>query len=209
MKDINITKILEQRERINEHEEKFINNLVDDIKNNNSPNSNPEIQELIKYFDRESENIDQLKDIPKSKMRLYGYSDTLYGTRKYFDSEEELIKHIRNNDKQFTNIEIIDYIGNIAGRSDVIRVTSKNGIEKLYTVIDEDGYAICNVEKSLHEKEFIWEYNYGEIKEMYSAFRNRGIIFEDDKYGKLDEMYRRIYNLWAKEEETLPKQRKK
>ncbi len=32
----------------------------------------------------------------------------------------------------------------------------------------------------------IWEYNYGHIGEIYSAFRDRGIVFENDMYAKID-----------------------
>jgi len=65
----------------------------------------------------------------------------------------------------------------------------------LLTVCDRDGYGIYNEERSIYHGEFVWEYNNGDIKNMYSAFRDRGIVFENDIYGKLAEQDRKLLQM--------------
>ena len=36
---------------------------------------------------------------------------------------------------------------------------------------------------------------------MYSAFRDRGILFEDDTYAKIDEGYRRLFEMFKEHSE--------
>lgn len=123
------------------------------------------------------------------QMVLYGVSGA------YFDTEVELGEYVRTNGMSFENICVIEYFGNVAGRSDVIRITSKNRKPVVLTVCDRDGYGICNEERSIYRGEFVWEYHNGDIKDMYSAFRDRGIVFEDDIYGKLAEQDRKLLQL--------------
>ena len=57
----------------------------------------------------------------------------------------------------------------------------------MYTAVDEDGYGIYNNTRSVYRGEFIWEYNYGSIRDLYKPFKERGIDFVNDVYGKIDE----------------------
>lgn len=79
----------------------------------------------------------------------------------------------------------------LAGRSDVIS-KSNSEISMLYTAVDEDGYGLYNNKRSIYCGEFIWEYNYGSIRELYKPFKEKGIVFENDVYGKIDESNQHI-----------------
>lgn len=118
------------------------------------------------------------------QMRLFCFPKT--SEMLFFEAEEELIKYLKKYKEIPEDICVIDYLGKVAGRSDVIRETNRKGREIVYTAVDEDGYGIYNHQKSVSKGEFVWEYNYGSVSEMYSAFRDRGITFEDDIYAKID-----------------------
>lgn len=154
-----------------------------------------EIGNIIRRIcDGEPKNINPLTEIPEPQMRLYGFSGVLKSA--FFDTEAELIEYVKTHDIQFGNVCIMDYLGNVAGRSDVIRLTYKSGKQDLYTAVNEDGYGIYNNERSIYRGEFVWEYNYGNISEMYSAFRDRGIVFENDTYAKIAEYYKGIMDMF-------------
>lgn len=140
---------------------------------------------LKRMCDGEPVNKNPLSEIPTPQMKLYGFSGVFKST--FFDTEEELMEYVKNNDTSWGSLCVIEFLGNVADRSDVIRKTSENGMTTLYTVVDEDGYAIYNSERSTYRGEFTWEYNHGNLRTMYSAFRDRGIVFENDIYAKIDE----------------------
>ena len=113
----------------------------------------------------------------------------------YFTTENELINYIRENQISSKMINIMDFLGNCASKSDVIRVINMNQKIFLYTPCDEDGYAIYNEERSNKEKSFIWEYHYGDISEFYSEFRKRGIIFQNDIYDRIEKRNKKFLKL--------------
>lgn len=166
----------------------FSDKLLKALNNKEEKNELGEI--VISLIDGEAKNINPLKEIPKSQMRLYGFSGVFNSV--FFDSEEELIQWIKTHSTDFGNICVMDYLGTVAGRRDVIRLTYKNGKSVLYAACDEDGYAIYNEKRSIYKGEFVWEYNYGSISDEYAAFRNRGIVFENDTYGKIAERNERL-----------------
>ena len=137
---------------------------------------------LMKRFtDGPTINKDPLTEIPEPEMRLYG----IFGT--YFESQEELESHCRSKGFSTDKAYVLDYFRNLAGCSDVIREINSEGRSRLYTAVDEDGYGIYNPTISARKKEFVWEFKRGKIRDLYSAFRTRGIVFEDDVYGEIDE----------------------
>ena len=144
---------------------------------------------MRKITDGEPVNSDPLTEIPESEMRLYGIFET------YFETQEELESYCQGKGYSLDKTCILDYLRSVAGRSDVIRKTSKDGRSMLYTAVDEDGYGIYNHERSFYRGEFVWEYSRGKISEMYSAFRDRGIVFEDDVYGKIDERNKQLLRM--------------
>lgn len=152
---------------------------------------------LKRMIDGEPKNVNPLKEIPEPQMRLFGFSGAFKSA--FFDTEEELLEYVQKNDTSFGDVCIIEYLGNVAGCSDVIRKVKRNGKKVLYTAVDEDGYGIYNYERSVYRNEFIWEYSHGSISEMYSAFRDRGITFEDDIYAKITERKQQLLKLCREE----------
>ena len=148
---------------------------------------------MKRMCDGEPVNKNQLTEIPAPQMVLYGFSGPFKSA--YFDTKEELKEYIKTHDTSFSGTCVIEYLGNVAGRSDVIRTISKNRKPMLLTVCDRDGYGIYNEERSIYRGEFVWEYNNGDIKDMYSAFRDRGIVFEDDIYGEFAEQDKKLLQM--------------
>lgn len=150
---------------------------------------------LKKICDGEPKNINPLEEIPKPQMRLYVFLGA-FNNSAFFDTEEELIEWIKTHNTNLGNICIIDFLGNVAGCEDVIRITSRDGKSKFCTAVDEEGYGIYNSERSIYKGEFVWEYNHGSISDIHSAFRDRGIHFEDDIYAKIDERNQKIMQMF-------------
>jgi len=128
-----------------------------------------------------------LKDIPESKMRLYAFVELLKTT--YFDKKEKLDRHIKFNKKIAGEPVMIDYLGQMAGKTDVIRITYKDVFVSYVSLVDILGYAVYNERQSILEGKYIWEYEYGDLKDIYDAFKKRGIELVNDVYGKHDELY--------------------
>ena len=108
-------------------------------------------------------------------------------------AEEELIEWAKEHNRDSDSIRVMDYLGTVAGRSDVIRVKYPDGKDLLFTHCDEDGYGIYNYNRSIYRGEFIWEYSYGSISDMYKEFRDRGIVFENDIYAKIEESKKELF----------------
>lgn len=140
---------------------------------------------IVRMMDGEPVNIDPLPEIPIPEMRLY------FVDENYFESIDELLMYCRKNKISTKGLNIIDYYRNLAGHSDVIR-KSNSETSMLYTAVDEDGYGLYNNKRSIYRGEFIWEYNYGSIRELYKPFKEKKIIFDNDVYGKIDETHQHI-----------------
>lgn len=123
----------------------------------------------------------------ESKKTLYGFKGLFNFESNFFESKEQLKNFIENNDTTFGDVCKIEFLGNILGRSDVIRRTLLNGNTKLYTITDEKGYAIYNYGNSLYFNNYIWNFEFGSLKDFYQALKDNGIEFEDDIYQKIDE----------------------
>lgn len=136
--------------------------------------------QIIKIVDGEPVNKNPLSEIPEPDMRLYSIGNN------YFESINELKKYGRKNHKTSKGLTVLDYYKNLAGSSDVIR-KQNNKTSIMYTAVDEDGYGIYNNTRSVYRGEFIWEYNYGSIRDLYKPFKERGIDFVNDVYGKINE----------------------
>ena len=105
----------------------------------------------------------------------------------YFDTQQALRVYCDSKGKSMDDYDIVGYLRNCAGRSDVIMKKYRDGKIMFYTAVDEDGYGIYNNKMSIYRGEFVWEYNHGNIRNMYKPFRDKGIIFENDIYAKIDE----------------------
>lgn len=153
-----------------------------------------EVSAIKRLVDGDPVNKNPLTDVSEPIMRLYGIDG------EYFETEEELKDYCKNNNCSIKDSFIVDYMGAMAGRRDVIRETNKDGKVTLYNAVDEDGYATYNHDRSVYRGEFIWEYNYGGLRNLYSLFRDRGIVFNNDVYAKIDEYYKNIFDLFKDNE---------
>lgn len=136
------------------------------------------------------------EDVLESQMKLYGYRGVF--NSEFFDTDEELSEWMKTEKLGFGIKCIIDYVGNVAGRNDVLKITEIGGLTYLVTACDEDGYGIYNEERSNRCNTFIWEYYHGNLSSMYKAFRDRGIVFENDIYKEIEDRNKRILKM-AKE----------
>ena len=130
---------------------------------------------------------DPLRIMPKSEMKIYLIDGI------YFDNISNLTQYCNQHnislDSEF--IYELEYIRNVADKNDVISVTCA-GRSYLICATDEDGYITYNFARSALKGEFTWQYNFGNISEYYKAFRDRGIVFENDVYAKISKKYKRI-----------------
>lgn len=181
-----------EKDKINLNDKKmFSDELIGAVENQNNEDNIGRL--LNKLVDGEPKNVNPLTEMPSPKMRLYGF---LGGFKKvFFDTEDKLLEYVKTHNISYGSIGVMDYLGKVAGCSDVIRLTYKSGESVLYTSVDEDGYGKYNPERSIYRGEFIWEYQHGNIREMYSAFRDRGIVFENDTYAKIDEYHRNLMDM--------------
>lgn len=149
------------------------------------------MKKFEKETDKTTDNITQknnpLKIIPETKMKIYAFFGT--SNSHFFNTEEELEEYKRNEDTSFCIFSTIEYIEEMAGRKDVFKITTEDGKILYYTIIDGMGYAIYNERKSIEEGRFVWEYEYGDLKEIYKEFKKRGINFENDIYEQEEQIY--------------------
>ena len=139
-------------------------------------------ESLKKLFDGEAKNVNPLINIPDAEMRLY----VLNGN--YFETEEELENYCVTEDNiSINDFYVLEYIRKVANRTDVIRKINSDNKSTFYTAVDRFGYGIYNFDRSFYRGQHTWEYHHGCINKMYTEFRNRGIVFEDDVYGKIEE----------------------
>ena len=138
-------------------------------------------------------NVNPLKEAPIPKMAIYAFS--IGKKSKYFDIEDDLIEYVVKNNIDYDKIYMVEYLGDVAGRSDVIKINSKNS-EIICSPIDEDGYAIYNAKRSIYKGRFIWEYKDGSLKEIYDAFRDRGIVFKNDIYKRWECRNRQLMKMF-------------
>ncbi len=83
-------------------------------------------------------------------------------------------------------IEKYEYLGQFLGKTDVFRKTTydKKGKEKVSFItcgVDIDHYSCLIIDS---RKGLYWNGEIGDLSEIYSAFREHGIKFYDDIYGK-------------------------
>lgn len=138
---------------------------------------------LLKQINGSNQTFDYCE--PEVKKTLYCLSGLVIS--KFFDTQSELETYLEDHDLSFYNISKIEYLGNAYGRKDVIRKVNEKGVSSIYTVIDRDGYARYNVEKSNRFGKNIWEYELGSLRDLYSIFKDKGVTLENDIYTRIDE----------------------
>ena len=162
---------------------------------------------LLKIHNEETVDINPLTEIPEPQMKLYGFGNSNTGV--FFDTEAELIEHLKNNKFQSLGYAfIVEFMGNMAGRKDVIRRTDKDGESTLLIATTEDHIGYYNEHRSFSEGRFVWEGGPGDLKVIHSAFRELGIVFEDDIYAKEKENDRILREKLEKDGLLQPWQKK-
>ena len=148
--------------------------------------------DYIYYNDSLNDELFYFSDNKNSSYNLYNCiiipDKTLYCVNDmYFNTKRELkdycnYKLISNNDTY-----IMDYYKALANQVDVIRKTPYNKQSIYLTVVDDNGYGIYNVQKSINTQNYIWDYKYGNLRQEYKAFKDHGIILENDIYQTIDD----------------------
>ncbi|MCI8779018.1 MAG: hypothetical protein HFI87_07725 [Bacilli bacterium] len=147
---------------------------------------------LKRMFYGEPVNKNPLTEIPKPEMVLYHIHD------HYFDTLDDLKKYCSSEGISFTDFDIVSYLRTCCGRSDVIMKKYHDDKIIFWTAVDEDGYSMYNIERSMYRGEFVWEYNHGNINYIYKLFRDRGIVFQNDIYAKIDRQNQALYEYCKK-----------
>lgn len=138
-------------------------------------------------------NIEKIiNDIQDSKIRLYVFYNVI--KNEYFDTEDELLKWLRSNNNLEGNSCIVEYLGELFGRSDVIRITYYNAPAKYVVATSEDSYDIFNEQRSYLQNEYIWEYNKGDLRDIYKELKNRGIVFQNNAFVESKKRKLDVYN---------------
>ena len=118
---------------------------------------------------------------PESKLRIYAIINAFQNI--CFDKEEKMLKYMKYKKNYGGEKVIIDYLGNMFGRVDVIKVTYSDDSVKYFSLENDLGYVVYNQNK------MVWEYEYGELKDIYNEIKRLGIKLENDVYGRIDELY--------------------
>lgn len=129
------------------------------------------------------------KHMPESKMSLYSY--TTSDGMKFFETKQELNEYIKYNNSN-GYVTTVDYLGDAYNSIDVIKETYEDGSYRYITVADNEGYLVLNNKIIKEKQQIMWEYVSGCLRDVYSAFRERGISFTDDTYKKIDERNQKI-----------------
>jgi len=122
--------------------------------------------------------------LPTPQMRLYGLLNN-YPEKVFRDTKEELIEYIETYHPSQKDIYTIDFLGNVFGKSDVIKITDEHGL------LEEELYTVCK-DGIIHYLPMynMWEYiskGKPRITAIHKAFQDRGIILENDEYAVPEE----------------------
>lgn len=110
------------------------------------------------FFDRNL--INKKVDMPESKMRLYACIGAF--NCEFFDSVENLKEYVSVVGTEYGQICTLDYLGNVGEIPNVIKLTDVNG-----------NYILLEKERGL--------------RQIYSAFRERGAFENEDENLKTTE----------------------
>lgn len=123
----------------------------------------------------------------ESKMTLY--SITTKNGSLYFRTKEQLDNYMKSQNITIGFITKVEYMGNILNCIDVIKQTYEDGTYRFVSVASEEGYLFYDFEQSKKDKQPVWLFLPGSLRDIYDAFKANGIILEDDTYEKIDQNY--------------------
>lgn len=182
---------------MNQNSIKNIKNFREELKQRTNASL---IQNML---DGTPKNENPLRKTPSSQLRLYVLIGI--GQNLYFENKEELQAIIRNNQSESYQWMIVDYIGNIAGKKDVIQITDQENKKELRIAINRSSYATYNPERSKYHGDYIWEYHEGSLEELYKALRESGVIFEEDVFQMIEDREREVLTMCEINEIRLKK----
>lgn len=182
---------------MNQNSTKNIKNFREELKQRTNASL---IQNML---DGTPKNENPLRKTPNSQMRLYVLIGI--GQNLYFESKEDLQTIMKENPQGTYQWMIVDYIGNIAGRRDVIQITDQENKKELRVAINRNGYAVYNPERSKYHGDYIWEYQEGSLEELYQALRDSGVIFEEDVFQMIEDREREVLTMCEINEIRLKK----
>lgn len=128
---------------------------------------------------------DKIINTLEPQMRLYGFLGISLDI--FFDTEEELNYWLEESNIESGTKCIIDYLGSFDCMDDVISVSYEDGSKKLYSACDKEGYFIYDL---VNDEKDVWQYESGKIDGMYAAFKDRGILLQNDVYAKKEKKYK-------------------
>lgn len=117
-------------------------------------------------------------------------SRKIYGIKRFdsnelifYDNFDDAKKYMQMFTKYIDDIFILEYLGEYANRKDVIRKTITNQLPIIVSAVDEEGYEIYNqINSKPEQKQFVWDYVPGNLKEEYNMLEKFGIEFEKNIY---------------------------
>ena len=139
-------------------------------------------EKLRRFLDGEPKNVNPLKEIPNPKVTIYAVETE--DIVMYFNSQEEQIEYIKNNKNKKIKTYKIEYLGYVAGRHDVIKITTKKNETTMITPTDNTKYEVYNEKRSFYTGNYIWEENQGSFKTLYEELKKYGIKLSYDVYNE-------------------------
>lgn len=127
--------------------------------------------------------------IPESKMTLYGYAVNVFMIR-FFETMDELEIFLKEENMILEHYYILEYLGDMAGHEDVIRVTIRfkfGGEEqvKYYTPTHTEHYGVYNHERSIYCGRHVWEAQDGNyLKDFFDALKEHGLKMKHDYWAE-------------------------
>lgn len=115
-----------------------------------------------------------LERVPETELKVFCVKDLS------FDTKQEALLYCCFNNIETSEMYVLSYYRQIAGYKDVIKKVESYGDINFYMAINEDGYGVYNASKSISRGEFVWDFKYGNINNLYKPFRERNVVFETD-----------------------------
>lgn len=141
---------------------------------------------LKRLVDGEEVGKDPLVDIPEPTTTLYGLVDIF--ASQFFETLEELKSFLKEHNGKLEEYYILEYLGDMAGRDDVIRITYKsNRGEQVqyYAPTSTEHYGVYNHQRSIYCGKHIWEGQDGNyLREFFDALKKHGLVMKNDYWAK-------------------------
>lgn len=159
-------------------------------------------QHFKRFIDGEEVGKDPLINIPKPKMVLYGTS--IFSSCSFF-TLGGLEDFLAEQGKELKEYYVLEYLGDMAGREDVIRVTyidERGERVSYYTPTSTEHYGKYDHERSVYRGEHVWEGHDGSFLERYfDVLKEHGLEMKND-YWEQEAALIDAMREWVQEELT-------